>query len=427
MSIVRCQSMNQLSGWLEQIEREHKETRAVGLDRVLDVATRLDVVNPAAKCVVIAGTNGKGSTVHYLERLLIEAGHSVGATASPHLKHYNERIRLNGRPVDDKAIVFAFEEIQSEAGSTPLTYFEWATLAGLVVFRLHEVECALLEVGLGGRLDAANVVRRDVTVITNVGLDHMNLLGHDRESIGSEKAGILCSGIPLVYGDRCPVHSVTTKASALQCPTYLAGSDYSHWVNDDSTWSTSVSCDNTICSNRFLSVPSMREAALMALQATLLLVPDLKADRHQEWLSTSLPGRMELVRHRERDWLLDAAHNPDAARYVRQRLNQDFPNRNVKLLFGCMRDKAGLEMLKMLEIPESHVIVTDTLGDRGIRATDLLEELGSSPAQVEPELSHAIDYLIESTDPHDLLLATGSFQLVSRVRDVIGFGIGSRR
>lgn len=419
--------MNQLSDWLEQIEREHKETRSVGLDRVLDVATRLDVVSPAAKCVVIAGTNGKGSTVHYLEQLLIEAGHRVGATASPHLKHYNERIRLNGRPIDDEAIVFAFEEIQSAAASTPLTYFEWATLAGLVAFRLQEVEYVLLEVGLGGRLDAANVVRRDVSVITNVGLDHMDLLGRDRESIGFEKAGILRSGIPLVYGDHCPVNSVTTKASKLQCPTYLAGSDYSQQINEDSTWATSVSCNNRTCSNGFSSVPSMPDAALMALQATVLLDSGFKADQHHRWLSTSHAGRMELVRHRERDWLLDVAHNPDAARYVRQRLDQDFPNRNVKLLFGCMRDKAGVEMLKVLEIPESHVIVTDTLGDRGIRATDLLDEQGPSLAQSMSELSDAIDYLIESTDPHDLLLATGSFQLVSRVRDVIGIGIGSRR
>ncbi len=421
------QLTNQLTVWLEYIEREHKTTREAGLDRILPLARSLDVVHPASKSVVVAGTNGKGSTVHYLEQLLLELGHSVGSTASPHLTHYNERIRINGSPVDDATIVRAFEKIYDVAESTALTYYEWATLAALVIFRWRNVEYALLEVGLGGRLDAANAIEPDVTVITNIGLDHMHLLGPDRESIGSEKAGILRSGIPLVYGDRCTVRSVMSRADDLGSPLYIAGIDYSHAVVGNSTWEVNLQSREGSCSHRFMTTPSMTDTASMALQVALLLEPGIEIDRSKHWLNQSLPGRMEQFQYRGRDWMLDVAHNPDAARYVRNCLDLRFPHRNVKLLFGCMRDKPADEMLKMLEIPESRVIVSDTTGDRGIRATDLLDDLGPSRVRVEPELSHAIDYLIESTDPHDLILVTGSFQLVGRVRDVIEIGIGSRR
>ncbi|MCY4142906.1 MAG: bifunctional folylpolyglutamate synthase/dihydrofolate synthase [Gammaproteobacteria bacterium] len=418
---------NQLATWLDCIEREHRAVRETGLDRIVRLARHLGVVRPASKSVVVAGTNGKGSTVRYLEQLLLESEHSVGATASPHLKHYNERIRVNGKPVDDESIVRAFETIQDTVESTPLTYYEWATLAALVIFRWQRVEYALLEVGLGGRLDAANAIEPDVTVITNIGLDHMHLLGSDRESIGSEKAGILRSGVPLVYGDSCTVRSVMSRAEALGSPLYIAGIDYAYTTGGSSSWDASFHGREGSSSYRFLGTPSMADSASIALQAALLLDPSIELSRCKHWLNQSLPGRMEQFQHRGRDWMLDVAHNPDAARYVRQCLDVRFPHRNVKLLFGCMRDKPAYEMLKMLEIPESRVIVSDTTGDRGIRATDLLDDLGPSRVRVEPELSHAIDYLIESTDPHDLILVTGSFQLVSRVRDVIEIGIGSRR
>ena len=175
-----------LEDWLAYIERQHPQSIALGLDRVRDVAARMGLVQPAERSILVGGTNGKGSTVAFLESIARAAGLRVGAYTSPHLLRYNERVRIDGREVDDLPLVDAFEAVETARGDTPLSYFEYGTLAALWLFERERLDLAILEVGLGGRLDAVNLVDADVAVITTVDLDHQDWLGDDREAIGME-------------------------------------------------------------------------------------------------------------------------------------------------------------------------------------------------------------------------------------------------
>ena len=207
-----------LSDWLDRIGVEHPRGVRRGLERVRDVAARLGVLAPAASSIVVAGTNGKGVDHRPSSRACcFAAGRTVGTTTSPHLHRFNERIHINGREADDAAIVAAFEAIEAYRQGADLSYFEYAILAALKVITEAGVDHAVLEVGLGGRLDAVNIVDADVAVITSIGLDHQDYLGSTRELIGAEKAGILRSGVPLVYGERDPPRSVTARGARSRC------------------------------------------------------------------------------------------------------------------------------------------------------------------------------------------------------------------
>src|SRR5688572_8428365 len=197
-----------LPDWLDYIERQHPKSIDMGLQRVREVAQRLGLKRPARKVITIGGTNGKGSTVAFIEAIARAAGWRVGAYTSPHLLRYNERVRIDGVDADDAALVAGFEAIEAARGEVPLTYFEYGTLAALWLFERARLDLALLEVGLGGRLDATNLVDADVAVITTVDLDHQDWLGNDRESIGAEKAGIVRAWKPLVLGEDDPPASV---------------------------------------------------------------------------------------------------------------------------------------------------------------------------------------------------------------------------
>ncbi|MBK7169697.1 MAG: hypothetical protein IPH83_10870 [Gammaproteobacteria bacterium] len=178
-----------LGDWLDRIERAHPAEIELGLERTARVAARMGIASPAATVITVAGTNGKGSCVAVMEQLLLAAGKRVGAYTSPHLRHYNERVRLQGRAVDDAALCAAFAAVERARGETPLTYFEFGTLAALEIFRHARLDFLLLEVGLGGRLDAVNIIDADVAVISSIQIDHTDWLGKDRETIAGEKAG----------------------------------------------------------------------------------------------------------------------------------------------------------------------------------------------------------------------------------------------
>ncbi len=215
-----------LSSWLDRIGAEHPKDVLGGLERVADVAARAGVNPPASRNVIVAGTNGKGSTCVFLERLLMADGVTVGTTLSPHVHRFNERIRVNGEEVDDDEIVAAFEAIESARGSTKLTYFEYAVLAAMRVFRARGVEACVLEVGLGGRLDAVNIVDADVAVITSIGIDHTDYLGDTIESIGYEKAGIMRKHVPLVFGEASMPDSIRRRVEECESPLYQLGSAF---------------------------------------------------------------------------------------------------------------------------------------------------------------------------------------------------------
>ena len=415
-----------LNRWLDWIVEQHRKHRPTGLHRAKLLARRLQLTTPATKSVVVAGTNGKGSTVRYLEHILKSRGLKVGATASPHLEEYNERIRIGGASIAEKEIVRSFEAIEQVRDGIPLTYFEWATLAALDIFKRHGIDRAILEVGLGGRLDTCNVIDRNINVITNIGLDHSDILGSDRESIGSEKAGILQKGIPLIYGDEDPVYSVMSRAQALDCPIFLVNQEFGHCTSSNGTWTCWTNNENKETTFSFENYPSIPDAAALAVQTAVVLEDHIHHVESVDLKECTLPGRMELRKFLHRDWLLDVGHNADAAKFIRKQLNLLHPDRKISVLLACMEDKDARGILDALNVSDHRVTVTSTLGRRGQRAEELARKLHPKAVRVEHELKFALDYLVGSTGPHDLILVAGSFELVGRVKRMITIGIGRR-
>jgi len=222
-----------LESWLRWQESLHPREIELGLERIRPVYRRLPSLPPAAPVVTVAGTNGKGSCVAVIEAVAVAAGMRVATYTSPHLFRYNERIRVDGQAVDDATLVRAFEAVDEARRGVPLTYFEFGTLAALWIFAAAAPELIVLEVGLGGRLDAVNIIDADVAVLTSVGLDHQAWLGFDRESIGAEKAGIFRTGRPVVLGDPDPPNSVLRIAGERGAPVHAFGCDWSVEVDQD--------------------------------------------------------------------------------------------------------------------------------------------------------------------------------------------------
>src|SRR5690606_29461323 len=225
-----------LTDWLAYIERQHPQSIDMGLERVREVALRLRLGRPAARVVTVAGTNGKGSTVAFVEAIARAAGLHVGAYTSPHLLAYGERVRIDGGQAAEPALVEAFAAVEAARGDTLLTYFEFGTLAALWLFERAALDLVVLEVGLGGRLDATNLVDADVAVITTVDLDHQDWLGEDREAIGAEKAGIARAWKPLVLGDDDPPASVLRRAYAIGASAIRIGCDFFFEPLDAARW-----------------------------------------------------------------------------------------------------------------------------------------------------------------------------------------------
>lgn len=318
---------NTLEGWLEYISAQHSQVIDMGLDRVRQVYERLDLDRGRlGRVITVGGTNGKGSTVATLDAVLRSQGLRVGTYTSPHLLRYNERVRLDGVDLDDQSLCDSFARVEQARGKTPLTYFEFGTLAALDAFARAGVDITILEVGLGGRLDAVNIVDPDMALITSVDIDHVDWLGSDRETIGREKAGILRSGIPFICGDPVPPQSVREQAWVLGCSGYWRNVDFS--VQDDAEgggrWSwTGKSQKHRKLQRKGLpplSVPRDNVAASMQALALLDLLPDER--RLGEILAdVSVPGRFYQISQTPMV-ILDVGHNPHAARYLAGRLRQ---------------------------------------------------------------------------------------------------------
>ncbi|MEE4661273.1 MAG: Mur ligase family protein, partial [Halieaceae bacterium] len=288
-----------LDAWLDYLLTLHPRNIELGLERVASVAERLALLTPAPTVVTVAGTNGKGTTTTLVEALALHAGKRVGVYTSPHLLRYNERIRVNGLPVDDRQIVAAFEVIEAARGAVPLTFFEFGTLAALQVFAAQPLDVVVLEVGLGGRLDATNIVDPDIAVITSIALDHQEWLGDTREAIGAEKAGILRTGVPAIIADRDPPDSVLQRAAELQCPV-------ERW------------------SDRFQSPlqNGLRPENVFAALAVARRLGIHPGDAAAEVLAgVTVPGRLQRTSLQGRPVVLDVAHNPHAAAHLANNLD----------------------------------------------------------------------------------------------------------
>ena len=405
-----------LTRWLARIGSEHPRGVERGLDRVRRVADRLGVVPPAAKTIVVAGTNGKGSTTAFAEHLLLAAGYSVGTTTSPHLQRFNERIRVNGREVDDAAIVGAFESIEARRGGIDLSYFEYATLAALLVMSRTRLDYAVLEVGLGGRLDAVNIVDGNVAVITSIGLDHQHFLGATRELIGLEKAGVMRAGVPVVYGDSDPPRSVVDRARDLGAPLSVAGEDFGYgagqlWVRHAGRRRhVELGAASVDPVNAATATAAVNQAGGRVDQRTVA----------QAARTVRNPGRLEIVEHLGRTWILDVAHNPAAARFLADRLRTLFAGRTIRGVVGCLQGKDVAGIVAALRHQVTEFAYVDTALPRG-RPAAALRAAAGDPRAFAGTLDAALAHLSARCEHDaDAILVLGSFDVVGRVR--AGFG-----
>lgn len=400
-----------LAEWLERIGTEHPRDVLAGLERVGCVARCAGVTPPAPRNVIVAGTNGKGSTCVFLEQLLLAAGDAVGTTLSPHLARFNERVRVDGREATDAALVDAFEAVERARGDTPLSYFEFAILAALRVFGTRRVDTAVLEVGLGGRLDATNVVDADVAVIVSVGLDHQEYLGDTREAIAAEKAGVLRAGRPVVYGEPDVPQAVRSRARALEAPLFAYGRDY-HDTVDARGWTVRLADGRTVRADTPPRVPACNAAT--AVQAWALLDPGFDpAAVETACRRAAVPGRLERVRAEGRRWVLDTAHNPDAARF----LSGHLPSRVACGVLGMLDDKDAPGVVGPLLPRVARWIVTDNRLPRGLPAAALRHRLeGVVTPRVIPDPDAALTAARSTTGANDAILVCGSFDLVARAR-----------
>src|SRR5690554_3899846 len=303
-----------LDNWLFWLESIHPTEIDLGLDRVLVVLRRLFRNKPKARVITVAGTNGKGSTVATLEALLKARGRRTGAYTSPHLQNYNERIRVDGTEVDDAMMITAFEKVEAARGSITLTYFEFGTLAAFVVLNDAGVEDWILEVGLGGRLDAVNIIDPDLAIITSVDIDHVAFLGDNREVIGFEKAGILRPGIPAIVADMDPPRSVIQQATAQKVVLQRVGKNYTIEETTSDAGGLSVTLHTQGQTISMPRGPLPIQSVAAAVMAMRTLAPDMPISAIETALNNvSVPGRFEHLRH-EPDVYVDVGHNHHAAR-----------------------------------------------------------------------------------------------------------------
>ena len=400
-----------LAAWLERIGVEHPRGVLRGLDGVRDVAARLGVLPPAPTAIVVAGTNGKGSTTAFAEQLLLAAGRSVGTTTSPHIHAFNERIRTNGSDAEDARIVAAFEAIEACRGDVALSYFEYAILAALYSIANARLACAVLEVGLGGRLDAVNVVDADVAVITSVDLDHQEYLGATREAIGAEKAGILRVGAPLVIGEPAPPPSVLERASELGARAFIAGRDFGH--EREALW---IGTGRARREFRYRAGAIDPVNAATALQAANLAGCPLRQETVDRAAAVACnPGRFEIAERDGKLWVVDLAHNPHAARFFVRQLGERFGSRRIAAIVGCLQDKDVAGIVAALGTLAHEVAFADTETARGRSAASMRAEVGDASA-FAGTLDDAMAHLARASSGNDVILVCGSFDVVQRAR-----------
>ncbi len=409
-----------LDQWLSWLESIHPTEIDLGLDRVLVVLRRLFRKNPAARVITVAGTNGKGSAVATLETLLQAAGRRTGAYTSPHLQKYNERIRIDGQDIDDATLISVFEKVEAARGSVSLTYFEFGTLAAFVALSESGVQDWILEVGLGGRLDAVNVIDADLAIITSIDIDHVAFLGDNREVIGFEKAGILRPGIPAVVADMDPPRSVLQQAVAQKVALVRAGQDYE--IREVITDSGEIAAALHVQGNTFRlpSGPLPVESVAAAVMALRVLEPDMEQAAIEAVLvHAKAPGRFERLQ-RKPDLYLDVGHNPHAATWLSARL-QSLKGLGCKVhaVYAALGDKdvEGVAHAMASVVDRWYLAGIDV--PRGLSSDALRVRLESCAlAQVSAHDAVAGAIAAAKTDAavNDIIIVFGSFFTVAEAR-----------
>lgn len=405
-----------LATWLYYLEHLHAQAIDLGLDRIKQVADSLQLRQPANTVFTVAGTNGKGTTCRTLESILLAAGLRVGVYSSPHLLRYTERVRIQGKELPEAMHSEAFAVVEAGRDNVSLTYFEYGTLAALQLFKQAQLDVVILEVGLGGRLDATNIVDSDVAVVTSIAIDHTDWLGHDRESIGREKAGIFRHGKPAVVGEPDMPASIADVAQEKGAQLLRRDVDWRYGMEEGGWFWENA--QGRLSRLPLPNVPLPNAAtALAALNASPLNV-DENALR-TGLRDATLPGRFQIAGDKPL-LILDVAHNPHAAAYLSARLAALPPHGAVRAVVGMLSDKDIASTLEQLKPQVDAWYCAPLEGPRGASADLLAQHLEGSRSY--PDVVSAWRDAMQDADENDVVVVCGSFHTVAHVMSALEEG-----
>ncbi len=419
--IIKSHSERNLDEWLSYLENLHTVEIDLGLERIAKVADRLAIDLTFAKVITVAGTNGKGTTCAFIENALLQRNHTVAVYSSPHIHKFNERLRINNCDIDDKRLIAAFNQIEQSRGNISLTYYEYTTLAAFIVMMAIKPEFIVLEVGLGGRLDATNVIDADIAVLTTIDLDHQAFLGNDRETIGFEKAGIMRENQQVVVGDLDAPNSVITHARQLNTELYLRNHQFtlekkSITSDTDKSETWSWHGESTV----FSALPQPN-VPIDNVASAIMVLSLLEIEVTSDFLSTviaktKVAGRTEMI-FDHCQVMLDVGHNPLAARYLADKLST-MPYNKIHAVTGMLADKDITNTFAPLIAHVDHWYVASLDVPRGAKAQKLVQCLN-----LDDEKVLSFDNVVDgykmarlTANKDDLILVFGSFYTVAHVK-----------
>lgn len=420
--ITAPKATSPLSVWLSYLEHLHSSAIDMGLERVGEVGKILNVLRPAPKVITVSGTNGKGTTCHMLESILMASGLKVGVYSSPHLVRYTERVRIQGKELSEDAFCEVFAEIEQARGDISLTFFEYGTLAALKLFQQAQLDVVILEVGLGGRLDATNIVDADIAAITSIALDHTDWLGADREHIGHEKAGIFRANHYAVVGEPDMPHSIAKVANGKQAKLFRRETDWSFVIEGDHWHWRCADCEFDALP--IPNIPLANAATAMGVIRCLLKSDDkvsqaITQQSIVEGMSRAqLPGRFQVISQHPLV-IFDVAHNPHAAGYLAEKLSQ-LPRKSdtkVRIVVGMLGDKDIAGTLACLMPLADNWYVAPLNEFRGASADVLAQHL-ENPSVFE-SVEAAWKQAMSDANPNDIVVVCGSFHTVAHVMELL--------
>ncbi|MFW0066132.1 MAG: bifunctional tetrahydrofolate synthase/dihydrofolate synthase [Coxiella endosymbiont of Dermacentor silvarum] len=407
-------ALRDMNDWLDYISTLHYRKINLGLSRITNLVKKLGLSAFSCPVITVAGTNGKGSVVKSLESIYLSAGYQVAAYTSPHLLSFNERLCFNGELVIDKDFIEAFEFIEKNRDRQPLSFFEFTTLACLYICKKLELDVLLLEIGLGGRLDAVNVVDSDVSVITTIDIDHIDWLGNDRESIGREKAGIFRAYRPVICGDPNPPKSVLEAAQLLQAPIFQFMKDFSI-IENGKTWQWQCPSINYDA----LPLPKLK---IQNVATSLMVVTQLQNQLPVKELAivagiqrATLPGRFEQV-EQPVSVIFDVAHNSQSTHYLAEQLHRSPCSGRTFAVVGMLKDKdiSGAFSPILSYVDRWYVgNLTEIRGALGRKLVSILRTEGVKDCYNFKSINEAFEKAISQCEVQDRILVFGSFYTVS--------------
>jgi dihydrofolate synthase/folylpolyglutamate synthase len=408
-----------LPAWLHWQESFHPRSIDLGLERAAHVFHTLNPTGVKLPTITVAGTNGKGSCVAFLEAIYRQQGYQVGTYTSPHILRYNERIKINGEPVADHLICEAFERIDAIRGDVSLSYFEFGTLAALDIFARAKLDIQLLEVGLGGRLDAVNIIDPDVAIISSIDIDHIDWLGETREAIGSEKAGIFRSQTPAIIGDLNPPQSLFAVAKAKQARLFCINQEFSYQkTQTDWSWQAGSESYTALPYPILQGEHQLRNASIVLLAVSQLqsLLPVSEQAIHQGLKTAHLMGRFQLIKG-DIPILLDVGHNPQAVRTLVEHLDQHFADKKIHAVFAMMKDKDISGVIELMKAKVNTWFLAPLANPRA--ATEEAMQAYFKTHEIKQVKMGFADFMAafaaakKAAKQGDLILIFGSFFLVS--------------